>query len=48
MELAGLEAAKFARERIGEGRKRILIFAGPGNNGGDALRTAYGICANSY
>lgn len=40
MELAGLEAAKFARERIGEGRKRILIFAGPGNNGGDALVAA--------
>ena len=38
MELAGLAAAEIARDRLLAGdRKRILILAGPGNNGGDAF-----------
>jgi len=39
MERAGLAAAELAREIIGDG-KDILIVAGPGNNGGDALVAA--------
>jgi len=39
MERAGLAAAQWARELAGDG-KRILILAGPGNNGGDALVAA--------
>ena len=37
MEAAGLAAAEFARELLGAGGTSVLIFAGPGNNGGDAL-----------
>jgi len=39
MARAGLAAAKLASEIIGDGT-RILILAGPGNNGGDALVAA--------
>ncbi len=39
MERAGLAAAQWARDLAGDG-KRILILAGPGNNGGDALVAA--------
>ncbi|HEY3327429.1 MAG TPA: NAD(P)H-hydrate dehydratase [Novimethylophilus sp.] len=39
MEKAGLAAAELARELIGNGT-RILVLAGPGNNGGDALVAA--------
>jgi hydroxyethylthiazole kinase-like uncharacterized protein yjeF len=39
MERAGLAAAEWARELAGGG-KRILVLAGPGNNGGDALVAA--------
>lgn len=39
MEKAGLAAAELARELIGTGT-RILVLAGPGNNGGDALVAA--------
>ena len=39
MERAGLAAAKLARELAANG-KPILILAGPGNNGGDALVAA--------
>lgn len=37
MERAGLAAAELAREIAGEQGRRILVVAGPGNNGGDAF-----------
>ena len=37
MERAGLAAAELARELAGGTGKRILVVAGPGNNGGDAF-----------
>ena len=40
MERAGLATATLARELLGEDGDRILIIAGPGNNGGDALVAA--------
>jgi hydroxyethylthiazole kinase-like uncharacterized protein yjeF len=39
MERAGLAVAEAARERLGE-RSSVLVLAGPGNNGGDALVAA--------
>jgi NAD(P)H-hydrate epimerase len=36
MERAGRECAKFIGQDFGEG-KRILVFCGPGNNGGDGF-----------
>lgn len=39
MERAGLAAAELARDLAGDGRP-ILVLAGPGNNGGDALVAA--------
>ena len=37
MEAAGEAAAELARELLGEGGTSVLVVAGPGNNGGDAL-----------
>lgn len=37
MERAGLAAAGLGRELLGNSGGRVLLFAGPGNNGGDAL-----------
>src|SRR5262249_32235345 len=40
MQRAGLAAAEFARSLCGDTAKSILVLAGPGNNGGDALEVA--------
>lgn len=40
MERAGLAAATFARELLDDRAPRVLVLAGPGNNGGDAFVVA--------
>lgn len=40
MERAGRAAARLAMEMLGDTGGRVLVFAGPGNNGGDALVAA--------
>ncbi|MGB5082755.1 MAG: NAD(P)H-hydrate dehydratase [Burkholderiales bacterium] len=40
MERAGAAAAEFARSLCGDTAKAVLVVAGPGNNGGDALEVA--------
>jgi len=40
MERAGLAAADYARELLGETGRSVLVLAGPGNNGGDAFEAA--------
>ncbi len=40
MELAGIAAAQYARELLGEYGRNVLVLAGPGNNGGDAFELA--------
>ncbi len=40
MERAGLATATLARELLGEDGDSVLVVAGPGNNGGDALVAA--------
>lgn len=40
MQAAGLAAAEFIRRHLPATAKRILIVAGPGNNGGDAFEAA--------
>ena len=40
MARAGLAAAEYARELLGEYGRTVLVLAGPGNNGGDAFEVA--------
>src|SRR6516165_9262556 len=40
MERAGLAASTQARELLDDRRPRVLVLAGPGNNGGDAFVVA--------
>ncbi len=40
MQVAGLAAAEYARELLGEYGRNVLVLAGPGNNGGDAFEVA--------
>ena len=40
MQLAGLAAAEYARELLGDYGRSVLVLAGPGNNGGDAFAVA--------
>ena len=40
MARAGVAVAEFARELLGDRGKRVLLLAGPGNNGGDAFVAA--------
>ncbi len=40
MERAGLAAAKVARTMLAPHSARVLVLAGPGNNGGDAFVVA--------
>ncbi len=40
MQAAGLAAAEFIRRHLPATAKRILVVAGPGNNGGDAFEAA--------
>jgi hydroxyethylthiazole kinase-like uncharacterized protein yjeF len=40
MQRAGLAAAEYARAAMGDGTRRVLVVAGPGNNGGDAFEVA--------
>lgn len=45
MQRAGAASTRFALALLGERRKLpVLLVAGPGNNGGDALETATGLC----
>ena len=37
MQRAGLAAATYARDKLLQGTRRILVLAGPGNNGGDGF-----------
>ena len=40
MERAGLAAAQIARDVVADDGRRVLVLAGPGNNGGDAFVVA--------
>lgn len=40
MPIAGLAAAEYARELLGDCGRKVLVLAGPGNNGGDAFELA--------
>lgn len=40
MARAGLAAAEWARELLGQNGRNVLVLAGPGDNGGDALELA--------
>ena len=41
METAGYRTAQAIRERVAVENKRVLVLAGPGNNGGDGLVAAH-------
>lgn len=45
MERAGLAAASVARDMLAQRRARVLVLAGPGNNGGDAFVVARHLAA---
>ncbi len=45
MERAGLAAAAVARDMLADRRARVLVLAGPGNNGGDAFVVARHLAA---
>ncbi len=46
MECAGKECVRLIEEKLGTG-KRILVFCGPGNNGGDGLVCARYLCKSN-
>lgn len=48
MDQAGLAAADFASEIVGPEPRRILVLAGPGNNGGDAFVCAEHLKARGH
>jgi hydroxyethylthiazole kinase-like uncharacterized protein yjeF len=48
MDQAGLAAADFAAEIVGQDKARILVLAGPGNNGGDAYVCAEHLKARGH
>ncbi|MDR7452793.1 MAG: NAD(P)H-hydrate epimerase, partial [Armatimonadota bacterium] len=45
MEAAGRWVAQAARELLGDGRGRVVVLAGKGNNGGDGLVAARHLAA---
>jgi hydroxyethylthiazole kinase-like uncharacterized protein yjeF len=46
MHRAGLAAARRVRQLLGHGAARVLVLAGPGNNGGDAFEVASELAAD--
>jgi hydroxyethylthiazole kinase-like uncharacterized protein yjeF len=47
MRAAGLAATECALRLLGDSKRKVLILAGPGDNGGDALETAH-LLANAF
>lgn len=47
MRAAGKASAEFALDLLGAKKGKVLILAGVGDNGGDALETAYLLCKNA-
>ena len=48
MENAGAGAAQIARSMLSAARSRVAVFAGPGNNGGDALVLARHLAGDGH